>query len=351
MAEQTVLRIFYMVSAALVVCLCVGLGLAALYTFWQARKIDARFPPAGQMLDAGGTSIHFTDLRPKSQNKSGAEKQTILLIHGASGNEADMRLALASSLLALNYRVVSIDRPGLGWSGRPANPDDDNLAGQARLIRRVMSRHGVRNALVVVHSLAGAIGLQLALDHPDFTKALLMISPATHPWPGGIARYYTVAASMPGQLFNYTLALPLGQAMMKPAVQSVFAPQNPPNDYVKNTKLPLVLRPQTFGANAGDVAGLYNFVTAQAPRYKNIRTPVAIISGSADTIVLTEIHSRNSARDIPGATLTILPGAGHAPHWSHTADVVAEIGKLHARLAASPRPAQAGAPHQTLSGK
>ena len=320
----------FRIFIVIVLVLLAALGAAALYTMWQTGKINARFKPDGVLIDVDGTKIHLTDSRPK-----GPEKATILLVHGASGNEAEMRLALGAQLLALHYRVISIDRPGMGWSDAVPEPASAAPDGQANLIRRALEKHGVSKAIVVVHSLAGAIGLRLALDHQKFVEGLLLISPVTHPWPGGIALHYTISASQWGGLFNNTLALPFGQLLMNTAVASVFAPQDPPQQYAETVKLPLVLRSEMFGNNARDVAGLYSFVARQSPRYKDIRAPVAIISGSADKIVLTNIHSRSSAREIPGATLNILPAVGHAPHWSHTAQVVTEVEKLHARTISS----------------
>ncbi len=302
-------------------------GLAA-YTLWQANTIGARSPPAGIVTRIDGQKIHFTDQHP-----TGKAQATLLLIHGASGNEADMRVPLAKQLLARDYRVISIDRPGMGWSERNGGPDSNSPAGQARIIRAALQKHGVKSVIAVVHSLAGAIGLQLALDHDDFVSGIVLISPVTHPWPGGIAAYYSIAASDPGRLFNYTLALPLGQMLLQSGVESVFAPQTPPPGYAQRTGLPLILRPWTFRANARDVAGLYDFVSSQWPRYGQISIPTAIIAGDADTIVLTNVHARSSARQIPGATLTILPGTGHTPHWTHTAAVLAEIERVRHRVA------------------
>ena len=52
----------------------------------------------------------------------------VVLIHGASGNMEDMRLALGEKLAA-SHRVILIDRPGHGWSSRPAG---DTYASPAR---------------------------------------------------------------------------------------------------------------------------------------------------------------------------------------------------------------------------
>lgn len=310
----------------------VSLSALAIYTSWQTQKITSLYPPAGIRINVGESVLHFTDQKP-----AGAPKATLVLIHGASGNEAEMRAALAAPLLARGYRVISIDRPGMGWSTGSANPAKNTLAGQAGTIRKAMNQHGIDKSIIVVHSLAGAIGLAMTLEHADFVQGLMMVSPVSHPWPGGIALHYTIAASQAGAVFNHALALPLGQMFLGPAVQSVFAPQKQPENYVTKTKLPLVLRPKTFAANARDVASLYQHVSAWSSRYKDIRMPVAILAGSADKIVITDIHSRSSFRQIPGATLRILPGVGHVPHWTHTNDVVGEIDALFMRTSNASR--------------
>ena len=301
-------------------------GILVAYSLWQAQVIATRLPPLGEKVSVDSQTIHFVDQRP-----AGPEKATLLLIHGASGNEADLRAALARQLVEKNYRVISVDRPGQGWSSRAAQAAQNSPAGQATIIHKAMRQHGVTKAIVVVHSLAGTVGLQMALNHTDFTTGLMMISPVSHPWPGGIATYYHIAASPLGAVFNYTLALPLGQALLPSAVQSVFAPYKPPEDYTRQTRLQLVLRPQAFAANARDVARLFDFVSTQWPRYKQIALPVSIVAGDADTIVITNIHSRNSAREIPGAKLTILPGVGHVPHWTHPAAVIRAIEDVFSR--------------------
>src|SRR5208282_4840577 len=105
-----------------------------------------------------------------------------------------------------------------------------------------------------VHSLAGALGLAMALDAPEFVRGLVLISPVSHPWPGGVAWYYRLAASRAlGPLFRRLIVLPAGLAYMNAGVRSVFDPTPPPPGYVAGTRLPLVLRPLHFKANAEDV--------------------------------------------------------------------------------------------------
>jgi pimeloyl-ACP methyl ester carboxylesterase len=157
----------------------------------------------------------------------------------------------------------------------------------------------------------------------------VLISPVTHPWRGGIAWYYNLA-TMPivGPLFARTLVLPLGLALIGRATKSVFAPQRAPDHYIRRAAISLVLRPKQFLANARDVAGLKNFVAAQAPHYRNLQTPTVVITGDRDITVSPKIHSRAVAAALPNARLIVLKGVGHMPHHVTSDVVVSAIDQL-----------------------
>lgn len=299
-----------------------------LFTQWQTRRLSALYPARGQFVDVEGARIHLTDTPA-----IGPAKGAVLLIHGASGNEADMRLPLAGRLAALGYRVISVDRPGLGWSERLGGRDDASPARQAQLLRAVAEKIGVPQAIVVGHSLAGVLSLQLALDHRSFTQGLVLLAPVSHPWPGGVATYYgATALPVIGTLFSQTLTLPIGLALINPTLASVFHPQMTPDDYRKRTGLDLVLRPTNFRANAQDVAVIEDFVNREAPRYRSIAVPTIIVTGDKDGVVYTHIHSTGCVRDVPGATLTVLPGVGHSPHWAYPDAVVQAVLQIKERM-------------------
>ena len=316
---------------------------AALYVFtlWQARAIEARFAPEGIFVDVGGGRLHLT-IREPDGAWAANPRATVLLLHGATGNERNMMLPLAGPLAARGYRVIGVDRPGHGWSDRIEGRAASNPAVQARLIVEGLKRIGVTHAVVLGHSLAGAVAVNFALDQRGFTDALVLVSPVTHPWPGGIAAYYHASASpVLGPLFNNLIALPAGMAVMDTATAAIFAPQSAPPGFEADTAAALVLRPAEFRANSEDVADLYAFVTAQSKRLPEISVPVAIVSGDRDGVVYTHIHSVSTAKAVPGATLKILPGVGHAPHYTNTGDVVAAVDEVWAKISARAEPAAA----------
>ena len=317
----------------LILGVLIGIGLLSFcgwaYTGWQTGVLDRRYPPEGAFVGIGdGARLHYTERKPV-----GAERAVVLLLHGASGNQADVMLPLGDRLAAAGFRVLAFDRPGHGWSDRPDGPGDASPARQAVLIRRGLDRLGVHRVIVLGHSWSGALAANFALDQSDITQGLVLVSPVLYPWSGGVAWYYGPAVSnWFGPVFTHVLTLPVGQMLMPAGVAEVFAPQAAPPDFVDKTGVSLVLRPSEFEDNADDVDQLHAFVTEQGPRMPDIRVPTAIVAGSGDRIVSPSIHAEHAVRDIVGSTLTILPGRGHSPHWTDPDVVAAAVESVAVRV-------------------
>jgi pimeloyl-ACP methyl ester carboxylesterase len=99
----------------------------------------------------------------------------------------------------------------------------------------------------------------------------------------------------------------------------------------------MLLRPNEFIANAQDLSGLKEFVRAQAPRYGEIEMPVTIIAGDRDPVVYTDIHSRAIARQVPHASLAVLPGVGHMVQYVAADLVIDAIDELAVKRISSER--------------
>jgi pimeloyl-ACP methyl ester carboxylesterase len=303
------------------------------FTWVYSRKIEARYPPVGALVDVGPGAIHVVETAPE-----GIERGAVLLVHGASGNFADLHVALAGPLGARGFRVFSIDRPGHGWSARLGGRAASSPERQAEWIRAALARRGVDRAIVVAHSLAGVFGLAMALNAPQFVRGLVLLAPVSHPWIGGVLWYYTLAASRRlGPLFRWLVVVPAGLLTMSRGLHAVFDPNALPSDYIERTRLPLMLRPSHFKANAEDVVDVEAHVAALSERYGAIRTPTAIVTGDRDRIVYADIHSRGCARDIPGATLKMLEGVGHSPHHGAPESVIEAVLQVDQRANAAAR--------------
>ena len=314
--------IFVAGAAALAAALACG-------TYARSRRWERRFPRVGRRVEVEGGALHVVE--------TGGEGPAVLLVHGASGNFADPHVALAARLAARGFRVLAFDRPGHGYSER-CGAGAAQPSRQAALIRQAAQVLGAQEAIVVVHSLAGVLGLAMAREAPDFVRGLVLLSPVSHPWPGGVSWYYHVAAApVMGPLFRWLLVPYLGPAMMAQGLNSVFAPNAIPPHYAERTRLALLFRPAQFLANAQDFLVLHAATVAQAPHYGEIAAPTAIVMGEQDGLVSPDIHARALAREIPGARLALLPGIGHSPHYVAPADVLAAVEDVERRAKAQTR--------------
>jgi pimeloyl-ACP methyl ester carboxylesterase len=250
---------------------------------------------------------------------------TVVLIHGASASLDDQLTALSDTLSA-RHLVIAVDRPGQGWSERKGGARDASPSRQARLIAAALRACGIEGAVVVGHSLGAAVVAAMAIEEPDLVQGLVFVAPASHPWPGGVAWHYRLAAvPVLGLAFTGLAAPIIGTLSLRAAIRSVFAPQPAPHDYAHRSGAARAITPLRFRANSQDVAGLKRHVEALSPRYREITAPCVIITGDSDGVVWPSIHSQGLARDIAGAKLVTLEGVGHMPHHTHPEAVLAAI--------------------------
>jgi pimeloyl-ACP methyl ester carboxylesterase len=295
-----------------------ALAVLALITQGAVFALQRIYPQQGGSIDVADARLNVVDLGPRD-----AAGPPIVMIHGASSNLESMRPL--GDLLAKHHRVILIDRPGHGGSTRD-DLKNSTPATQARMIDEALEKLRVSRAIVVVHSLAGALGARLALDFPRRVAGLVMLAPVAYPWPGGVGWYNKVVTTpLIGPLLAYTITLPLGLILAQPGARSVFAPQAMPAGFVQDSATPLLLRPREFLANAWELVTLKAAVAQQAPRYGNIKAPVVIITGDTHTTVSPNIHSRRLAAAIPNAKLIVLPGVGHMVQYAAPDVVVREI--------------------------
>lgn len=139
--------------------------------FQQAsRQADLReIGPAGRIFTVAGSPMHL-DCR-------GQGETTLLLEAGATGFSGSW--TRIQDDLALDFRVCSYDRAGLGWSA-PASGDADAEASAARL-RELLEEAGEQGPFVLAgHSLGGPLALTFAAQNPELVDGLILVDPS-HP--------------------------------------------------------------------------------------------------------------------------------------------------------------------------
>ena len=327
-------------AAKAVLATSLVLALGAGVTLWRASVREAvavaNYPPQGQFLEVTGEQVHVLDLGQPAGWSSDAPAPDLVLIHGASGHIRDMSFRLAPALRD-RYRIVIVDRPGLGYSSR-ADHTGASLAEQARLIRGAVAQLDVRAPIVLGQSYGGGVALAWALDAPGSLSALVTVGGVSHPWPTPLSRFYKITSSPLGQ----ALVVPLLTAFVprqtiRDTLTEVFEPQPVPEGYFDHFGPGLTLRRSAMRANALQRANLLAEITAMAPRYSALRLPIEAVHGSADTTVSLDLHARQLERDAQAVNLTVLDGIGHMPHQVATEAVAAAVDRAAERAAAQAR--------------
>lgn len=295
----------------------------------REARAQADFPPIGQIIDVGGVPVHVLI------RGSGPD---LVLIHGASGNLRDFDFHFID-LLADRYRVIAFDRPGLGYTGRtdPAYASAftnraETLSEQATLLQAAAAQLGADKPLVLGQSYGGAVALAWALDHPDHIAGLILVSAPSQVWDGGLGTLYAINSSVLGGAFVLPVISAFAPAaQVRATIEAIFAPNPVPPGYDAHVGAELVIRRDSFRANARQVSALKSELALMVPRYGDLTLPVEIVHGDSDTVVPLAIHSALLVGQIPGAVLTVVPGVGHMPHHSAAQVVVAAIDRAAAR--------------------
>lgn len=293
------------------------------YSAYQALRAEAAYPPVGSFVEVDGARLHYVERAPAQP--TGAP---IVLLHGASGNLRDWLESILPAL-AETHRVIAFDRPGHGWSERPGVPDAHDPAVQARIFRDACRKLGVERPILVGHSWSGAVVTAFARQFPEDVGGIVVLSGATHPWPGGVAWYHRIV-QMPvlGSLFVRSLVAPAGRFAVDAGVAGNFAPNPPPADYAKRIGLDLLFRPHNFRHNSFDTGNLKSHLLRQSALYHEIGVPTLIITGNRDHTVSAKIHSYALHAQIAGSELIKLRNVGHMPHHVCGPIVIEAISRL-----------------------
>jgi pimeloyl-ACP methyl ester carboxylesterase len=298
-------------------------GLAG-FTAYIARQVEIADPPRGRFLELDGCRIHYFD--------EGAGPP-LFLIHGLGGQLENFTYALAGRL-AKEFRVIAVDRPGSGYSTRPASADP-RLRAQGELMAKVIGALKLDRPLVVGHSLGGAIALALGLDHPACASGLALIAPVaqvveTTPAP---FRGLEIKSPLVRWIVAWTVATPLGILGADLVLKAVFAPEKVPADFARLGGGALGLRPQSFYATSTDLEAVNDGFADLIGRYPTLTIPVGILFGKGDNLLDYRVHGQATKDQIPALDLELREGGHMLPVTAPEA--VADFIRRMVRVAAA----------------
>jgi pimeloyl-ACP methyl ester carboxylesterase len=119
-----------------------------------------------RFADVDGIRVHY-------QEAGNASDPALVLIHGFASSTlvwSKVFLALAQA----GYRVIAVDMLGYGYSAKPRN-GEYTIAGQAKLLTRLLDHLHIDRAIFVGSSYGGAVAATCALDYADRVEKLILV--------------------------------------------------------------------------------------------------------------------------------------------------------------------------------
>jgi pimeloyl-ACP methyl ester carboxylesterase len=214
---------------------------------------------------------------------------TLFFIHGSPGSWDAFAEYMKDSLLLKKFRMVSVDRPGFGYSdyGMAQHLDVQSL--WISPLFRILSNH--KPMFLAGHSLGGPMVIKLGADNPGVFSGIVVISGSIDP-----------GEEKPEKWRPWLFKTPLNYL-----VPGAMRPSNEELWYLKK-----------------DLVQLEN-------DFSKITCPVYFIHGAMDTWVPpgNVEYGKKLLVNAPDVETTLIPGANHFIPWSKFTEIRSVLLKLY----------------------
>jgi pimeloyl-ACP methyl ester carboxylesterase len=210
----------------------------------------------------------------------------LILIHGAGGS----RLHWPPEIRRMEGELVySLDLPGHGQS---PGEGENTIGGYSKRVCEWMDAINLERAVLVGHSMGGAISMTIALDEKDRMAGLILVG------TGGRLRVLPMILEMTADSQKLSEAADLVNSY-------AFGPQAPPR-LVELARVRMAeTRPHVLH---GDFQACDGFDVLS--RLNEVTLPTQVICGEEDRLTPVK-YSNFMAETIPDARIETIEGAGH----------------------------------------
>jgi pimeloyl-ACP methyl ester carboxylesterase len=265
--------------------------------------------PGGRILELRGADLQVAEGGPR-------DGSPIVLIHCftcAIDWWDRMRPALERE-----HRVVAVDLLGFGGSEKPGS--GYSIEEQADLVAEAMARLRVRQAIVVGHSLGGAVAGALAEQAPELVDRVVIVDQAPNDDD------YGDGLPISAQLTFWPVIGPalwrvVPDAQIREGLSEAFAPgYDVPDAFVEDFKR----ETYTSYDQGGEAEDAFLDAEPLDKRIEGTGIPLLAIFGSEDQI-FDAADSLAAYAKVPDAETAEVPGAGHSPNVEKPAQTAALV--------------------------
>lgn len=253
--------------------------------------------PAGTNLVPKYVTVDSSRLRVLDVGRG----PTVVLVHGLAASMYSWRQTI-DPLVQAGYRVVAYDNRGFGFSDKPATGYSN--AAYVHLLFGLLDSLGVSDAVLVGHSMGGAIVADAALARPDRVRGLVLVDAAglgvRYPFMLRVARWPII-----GPLFDHLR----GRGATGGILRAIYGdPSRVTDQEIDQYYAPIAL--PEFGRSLRGVLREFSFEDLQG-RLGTLMTPTLVMWGTRDRLIPQTIGVAMAA-GLPHSALARFQAAGHA---------------------------------------
>ncbi len=265
---------------------------------WETDGASWPNREASRLLTIGTVRWHVQVLGP-------AGAPVILLLHGTGASSHSYRDLLP--ILSKEFRVIAPDLPGHAFTR--AAGSDLSLEGMARATARLLETLQARPAIVVGHSAAAAILMQMALDGTIAPMRIIGLNSALKPIEGDaifspLAKLLFLNPFVPRAFSSW--------ARMSGAADRLLARTGSRIDQRGREIYSLLLSSPAHVAGALGMMANWDLASLRR-RMRQMPCPVTLIAAEDDTMVPASV-AREACPLLPDCELVVLPKGGHLLH-------------------------------------
>ncbi|HLT74463.1 MAG TPA: alpha/beta hydrolase [Ohtaekwangia sp.] len=171
------MRLISLVPAGALISL--ALLLEGCYSFREPPKVIHKY---FRDHNVEGRIAHYTALNRKMYYAETGQpgKPVVFFVHGSPGSLSAFVPFLTDSLLLQRTLLITVDRPGFGYSGyKLAEPSLDRQSAILKAI--VAEKKSDQPVILVGHSLAGPLVAKMAIQYPELIDGIVIVAGSIDP--------------------------------------------------------------------------------------------------------------------------------------------------------------------------
>jgi pimeloyl-ACP methyl ester carboxylesterase len=268
---------------------------------WSKCREVVFHSDCSRFVDVDGVRVHYQEAGDK-------HAPALVLIHGFASSTlvwSNVFLKFAQA----GYRVIASDLLGYGYSDKPRN-GEYTIAGQAKLLTRLLDALSIPRAIFVGSSYGGAVAATCALDYADQVERLILVGAVNNNRPLAFKLMRLFGSPLFGDVVSPLL---IGsRRLLRRRMKQVYDRHEWVLDERRVDARHLPLR--AAGTQRAIIRTVRGWDAERISRDAHLITqPTLLLWGETDQEIPLADGERLHA-EIPGSRLIVFLECGHLPH-------------------------------------